>query len=135
MILPVLTRKIRILSLLVAGTVVIFLIGRWIVYPAFPIEKRHVLQNGGTRYGKMCLNRVDLLDWEDGLEKNGGSKVNIRHMIYGNPAVYVFTTDSRVIALMGNEGGVPATVVEKWDWQGNPHDFPYYDKTYQYTGP
>jgi hypothetical protein len=130
------SRKIKILILLTAGVVVVFLIGRWIIYPAFPIEDRHVLQDGGVRFERMNLNRLDLVDWEDGLRMDGESKTSIRHMIYGDQAVYIFTRDSRVVALMGNESGVPSTVVEKWEWQGDPHEFPYYDKkTYPYPGP
>lgn len=129
------SRKHKLVGLFIAGAILVFLIGRWVIYPTFPIEERHVIQDGGARFEKMSLNRLGLLDWEEGLEMNLGSKPSIRHMIYGNPAVYVFTTDSYVFALMGNESGVPASVVEKWEWRGNPHEFPHYDKTYPFPGP
>ena len=110
----------------IPALIVCSLIGLFcLVRPLFPIERREISPDGSVHYTSISMFRWDLFDWFDGFRHETHSHERVRYMIYGSPAVYLFTS-RHVYALIGNESGVPASVVENWDWSGQPHAFPYY---------
>jgi hypothetical protein len=96
-----------------------------LAFPLFAVEVRSVSADGSVKFTPHRINRFDLIDWYDGLKMAGISTWGIRRMIYGQDGVYFFTLDGHVYGLWGNEFGVPATVAKRWEWSGDPHEFPH----------
>ena len=102
----------------------------WVIwsffFPEIPVEMRTERPGGRVDFTTNNLNALDLADWTEGIRGKTKPSEKVKHMIYGDPAVYLFTTKGRVFALCGNESGVPPSLLEAWEWSGDPHDFPYY---------
>jgi len=97
-----------------------------LIFPGFPVETRTEGPGGVVDFNKKSITGIDAEDWINGIEDHTKFAEAVQYMIYGKDAVYLFTTRGRVFALSGNESGVPASILEIWEWSGHPHDFPYY---------
>src|SRR5687768_10160339 len=82
-------RGLMVLAICVLAPVLLWCLA----FPLYPVEDRSVSADGRVEFTSYRINRLDLIDWYDGLRNAGISTWGIRRMIYGENGVYFFKGD------------------------------------------
>lgn len=114
---------------------IVLLISDFLLPSPFPVEDWVKSNTGGIHFEKVKFSRFDAYDRLEGIEKFAGSQAKITRMVFGDRATFIFTDNGMVYALAITESGAPSPMIESWQWNGGPHDFPHFGKQYPLSCP
>lgn len=101
----------------------------------YPVEEYHKSANGRRWFEDQHFRQIDSEYRLQGIEKHIGEKARITRLVFGTDMEFVFTDNRKVFALTPREAGAEPSPFKSWQWNRDPHEFPYFEEPYPYSGP
>ena len=110
---------------IITMSVAIFAYYSLISNPPYTVETRNVAPGGAVTYLPQQYEKWS--HTEDIAAIRRYTFHRIYYCVYYNGLQYNFSRSGHVYATEGSECGAPFNFVHAWDWDGDPHQFPYYN--------